>query len=66
MVIYEWGDMPFLGKVTSTVNDMPVSDSSYFRSPRVQRKVHSRKHTSALLMRLEVVIAPTPSSEDLL
>lgn len=23
MVIYEWGDMPFLGKVTSTVNDMP-------------------------------------------
>ncbi|EPT01530.1 hypothetical protein FOMPIDRAFT_1059714 [Fomitopsis schrenkii] len=23
MVIYEWGDMAYLGKVTSTVNDMP-------------------------------------------
>ncbi|KZT02462.1 uncharacterized protein LAESUDRAFT_738744 [Laetiporus sulphureus 93-53] len=23
MVIYEWGDMEYLGKVTSTVNDMP-------------------------------------------
>ena len=47
MVIYEWGDVDYLGKVTSVANDLPVSLLCHRDAKRVQANEVSRKHTSA-------------------
>ena len=47
MVIYEWGDMAYLGKVTSTANDMPVSAPSLASATHAHLATRSRRHTSA-------------------
>ena len=63
MVIYEWKDMQYLGKVTSMVDDMlPVSDPS--RVPTCLRYLThcSRRHTYARPTLSEVASATTHSS----
>lgn len=50
MVIYEWSDVQYLGKVTSTVGDLPVS-TFMAEYPITNRLPPSRKHMSAHRMR---------------
>lgn len=46
MVIYEWSDVEYLGKVTSTVGDLPVS-ALLVTCLFVYKLEPSRKHTFA-------------------
>lgn len=52
MVIYEWKDVKYLGKVTSETDDsLPVSDVRVDTPTALSRPFHiSRKPTSARLM----------------
>jgi hypothetical protein len=51
MVIYEWKDAPYLGKVTSMTDDtLPVRDSFWTQSDLILSTERSRKRTSAQRM----------------
>lgn len=62
MVIYEWGDMAYLGKVTSTVNDMPVSAPPLAPATHADLATRSRRHTSVHLTPSRVASATTRNS----
>lgn len=48
MVIYEWGDVDYLGKVTSATDEgLPVSMLCHCCSERIQASEHSRRPMSA-------------------
>lgn len=57
MVIYEWRDVQYLGKVTSTVDGFPVSVLCHHGSGHVQANKHSRRRTFAQAVLSEMVFA---------